>query len=125
MDSESLIDVLKQGLDEKKGDDIRIIDLRTRALFADFFVLVTGTSRTHVAALAREVDRLASLHKIDVLGCEGLGEASWVLMDLGDVVVHLFQRQTRTFFNLEKLWSPQTIMISHPETASLATGTER
>ncbi|MBF0145100.1 MAG: ribosome silencing factor [Magnetococcales bacterium] len=114
MDNERFLDALKQALDQKKGEDIQVIDLRNRAMFADFFLLATGTSRTHVAALAQEVDRIATVHQVHVLGTEGLSEASWVLLDLGDVVVHLFQRQTRAFFNLEKLWSPRTMMLTHP-----------
>ncbi|MBF0422024.1 MAG: ribosome silencing factor [Magnetococcales bacterium] len=110
MQIEAMLDLFKQALDEKKGLDIQVIDLRDRAVFADFFLLATGTSRTHVAALADEIDRVASLQGIPLLGIEGLSEAQWVLIDLGDVVVHLFQNQTRTFYNLEKLWSPKTMM---------------
>lgn len=112
MQSDVLIDVLKQALDDKKGLDIHVIDLRERAMFADFFLLATGTSRTHVAAMADEVDRVASVHRVNVVGIEGLRESSWVLLDLGDVVVHLFQSETRGFYNLEKLWSPKTMMLA-------------
>lgn len=112
MHSDTMLEILKQALDDKKGVDIQVIDLRERSPFADFFLLVTGTSRTHVAAMADEINRIANLHGFPVLGTEGLAEASWVLMDLGDVVVHLFQNQTRAFYNLEKLWSPQTRVLA-------------
>ncbi|HIJ85053.1 MAG: iojap-like protein [Magnetococcales bacterium] len=120
MQSEAFLNALKQGLDDKKGLDIQVIDLRERTMFTDFFLLATGTSSTHVAAMANEVDRVATTHRVNVLGTEGMGEASWVLLDLGDVVVHLFQSQTRSFFNLEKLWSPKTMLLTTPESVSLA-----
>ncbi len=108
MEIEQLVAALQMVLDDKKGRDMVLLDLRGQAAFTDFFLIVSGTSRTHVTALAEEVDRFASEQRIDIIGLEGLPEASWVLVDLGGVVVHLFQRESREFYNLEKLWSPKT-----------------
>lgn len=108
MDSDELTSALHKLLDDKKGQEIACIDLRGRSGFADFFLVVTGTSTTHVASLANEVDRYASERRLPVLGIEGMALAQWVLIDLGDILVHIFQRETRAFYNLEKLWSLET-----------------
>lgn len=97
--------LLKALLDEKKGLDIVLMDLRGKATFADIFLMATGTSRTHVVSLAEEVDRFFHERHIQVLGVAGLPEANWVLVDAGNIVVHLFQQETRVFYDLEKLWS--------------------
>ncbi len=122
MDNEQLASALEAVLEDKKGRDIVRLDLRGRAVFTDFFIVASGTSRTHVAALAEEVDRFASEQRLDVLGLEGLPEANWVLVDLGEVVVHLFQRETREFYNLEKLWNPQTRALAETGVLEVVNG---
>lgn len=116
MQNDTFLNTLKLALEDKKGLDIQIVDLRERAMFTDYFLIVTGTSTTHVAALAHEIDRTATVQGITVLGIEGMQEAHWVLLDLGDVLVHVFLDQTRGFYNLEKLWSPKTMVLTTPDT---------
>ncbi|MBF0135364.1 MAG: ribosome silencing factor [Magnetococcus sp. DMHC-1] len=111
MDSPDMAATLEHLLDEKKAQEITRIDLRGRSPFTDFFLIATGTSETHVRSMAMEVDRFASQAKIQGLGMAGMEAGQWVLIDLGDVVIHLFQRETRAFYNLEKLWSPESLAI--------------
>jgi ribosome-associated protein len=68
-------------------------------------VLCTGTSNTQVKALAGELEYKMKLAKVDYLRMEGYNEGSWIIVDFGSVLVHIFQRETRDFYNLEKLWS--------------------
>ncbi|MBF0183553.1 MAG: ribosome silencing factor [Magnetococcales bacterium] len=112
-----LIRQLKKQLDDKKAVDPVVIDLRGRAAFADFFLLATGTSQTHVAALAEEADRFFHGRSMRVLSITGLPEATWVLVDAGDVVVHLFQQEARTFYDLERLWAPPPVTQREAEEA--------
>jgi ribosome-associated protein len=105
-EQELLVRRLKGRLEEKKALDLVIIDLRERAAFTDFFLVATGTSQTHVAALAEEADRFFHEQKLRVLSIAGLPEATWVLVDGGDVVVHVFQHEARGFYDLERLWAP-------------------
>ncbi|MBF0159784.1 MAG: ribosome silencing factor [Magnetococcales bacterium] len=112
MESHLLATTLQKILDDKKAEDIQLLDLRGRSNIADFFILATGLSSTHVAALAEEMDRFASQQKIQVLGIEGLPLADWVLIDMEDVIIHLFRANVREFYNLEKLWHPTTAMIA-------------
>ena len=115
MESEQLVQELKTVLEDKKGVDIELMDLRERSTFTDYFLVATGTSTTHVSALANEVDRFASLNKHPVLGSEGATESKWVLVDLGDVIVHIFLAEVRDLYSLDKLWSADTLLLNRRE----------
>ncbi|MBF0614036.1 MAG: ribosome silencing factor [Magnetococcales bacterium] len=107
-ESAKLVTDLVKCLDNKKGQEIAVVDLLGRSGFADFFLIATATSSTHIATLANEVQRFADERRLVVRGIEGLAEsAPWVLVDLGDVLVHLFLSEAREFYSLEKLWSPK------------------
>lgn len=91
-------------LDEVKGVDIRVLDVREKSSFADLMVIATGTSDRHVKALAGKVQEKCREAGERPIGVEGEREGQWVLIDLADVVVHVMTAQTRDFYNLEKLW---------------------
>ena len=86
-----------KALDEKKAKDIRII--------ADYFVIAQGNSRTQVNALADEVEYKLGLEGIEPTKIEGRGQGTWVLLDFDSVLVHVFNPQSREYYNLEKLWA--------------------
>ena len=88
-----------------KAEDTITIDLRGRSSIADYMVVATGTSNRHVGSLADRV--LKDLHEAGVAGvrCEGLPQCDWVLIDAGDVIVHVFRPEVRAFYNLEKMWA--------------------
>jgi len=88
----------------KNGIDILIFDLREVSSFTDFFVIATGTSDRHVQTLADAAIEAARLLDDRPLGVEGRKGGRWVLVDLGDVVVHLFGAEAREFYGLERLW---------------------
>jgi ribosome-associated protein len=88
----------------KKGLDIEIFDLSEISSFTDFFVICTGTSNRHVKTLADETLETARQHGERSLGVEGDPPGRWILVDLGDVVVHLFESEAREFYALERLW---------------------
>ncbi len=95
---------LAEALHQKKGFDVRILDVRETASFTNFFVIATGASDRHVRTLANaalESTRYSGQH---LLGTEGEKTARWILIDVGDVVVHVFQREARDFYGLERLW---------------------
>ena len=107
MTETNLAETLKTLLDEKKAQEIDLIDLRERNAFADYFLIATGTSQRHVQSLAQEVDRYAHEKKAPVLGIEGEQQGDWILIDLGDLIVHIFRDEVRSHYNLEKLWGPE------------------
>ena len=91
-------------ISQKKGLDLIILDVHSLASFTDYFIIVSGRSIRQVQALANHIEEALRAEKIRPLGVEGAREGSWVLMDYGDVIVHLFYQPAREFYNLEGLW---------------------
>jgi ribosome-associated protein len=102
---EALLDLVVAALEELKGVDIRVLDVRGLTTITDRMVLVSGTSTRHVKALAGNVARKAKAAGHAPLGIEGEQAAEWILVDLGDVVLHVLMPAIREFYALEKLWS--------------------
>ena len=94
-----------RALDADKALDIECIDLRGQSALADFMVIASGTSSRHISALAEKLsERLKALGIHDVRA-EGLQTSDWVILDAGDVIVHLFRPEVRSFYNLERMWA--------------------
>src|SRR6478672_2325490 len=92
--------------DLNRGRDITILDLRELTPVFDYFVLVTGSSRRQLHAISEEIDRVLEKEFGDKrLGIEGYAESRWILLDFGDVVVHMFDEETRGYYDLEHLWA--------------------
>ena len=102
---DELLALVIAALEDLKGVDIRVIDVRDLTSITDRMVVVSGTSTRHVKALADNVALKAKQQGYPPLGVEGAQAAEWVLLDLGDVVVHVMLPETRAFYALEKLWS--------------------
>jgi ribosome silencing factor RsfS/YbeB/iojap len=104
MQTEQMRQEILTALNDAKGVDIRVIDVRGVTDFTDEMILVSGTSSRHVQTLADKVrSHLRSLG-VRAVGSEGEAVGDWVLIDFGDVVVHVMRPQVRDFYNLEKLW---------------------
>ena len=97
-----------QALEDKKAGAIKVLDISKVSTLGDYFVLCEGTSTTQVKALADEVDYQLSQQGVEPARREGYGSAAWILLDYGSVVVHVFQPESREFYNLDKLWSDGT-----------------
>lgn len=91
-------------LDHKKAADVRVIGIRDISILADYFVIATGTSSTHVKSLADEVEYELKQKELLPDHLEGHNSNSWILMDYGSVIVHVFQKEMRDFYDLERLW---------------------
>lgn len=104
IDNEKLKLIVKT-LDKKKASDIKVIRVNDLTILADYFVIVTGTSSTQVKALADEVDYVLGDKGIEPLKVEGYQSSNWIVLDYNDVVVHVFYKDTRDFYSLDKLWS--------------------
>ncbi len=104
MGSQELADKIKKILDDKKGIDSEIIYVGEKTTLADYFVLVTGTSSTHVKALAGEVEAKLSEEGIVPLNFERKMSNSWIVLDYKDVIVHIFSQEARELYDLEELW---------------------
>ncbi len=93
-----------EGLDDRKGRRIVALDLTDLTLVTDYFVICSGTSHTHMQGLADRVEEKLELEGVRLLHREGTDKAGWVLLDYGDIVVHIFDEDSREFYNLERLW---------------------
>lgn len=90
----------------KKGQNIILLDVAKLFVLSDVFVIATGTSRTHVQSLAEYVeDRFREDFDLRPIRSEGQNEGEWILLDFGDIIVHVFQESSRDFYGLERLWA--------------------
>ncbi len=100
-----LLKVTRQALEDMKAVDIRVIDVRELTSITDVMVIASGTSTRHIKAVADNVALEARKIGVRALGVEGEKGSEWILIDLGDVVVHVMMPEVRAFYALEKLWS--------------------
>ena len=105
MSLEALRKIVVDALEELKAQILVVLDVRGIASFTDLMIVASGASTRQVKALADKVIERCRSAGVRPLGVEGEREAEWVLVDLGDIVVHIMLPQTRDFYNLEKLWS--------------------
>ena len=104
-EGDRLLEIVIAALQDIKGVDIRVIDVRGLTAITDRMVIVSGTSSRHIKALAENVVLEAKQHGFAALGVEGEDSTGWILVDLTDVVVHIMMPEIREFYALEKLWS--------------------
>ncbi|MGA9342465.1 MAG: ribosome silencing factor [Rhodanobacteraceae bacterium] len=102
---EQLHETVVTALDDLKARDVQEIDVRDKTSFTDLLIVASGTSTRHVKSIADEVVKSAKHIGQPPLGVEGQREAEWVLVDLGDIVVHIMLPRTREFYGLERLWT--------------------
>lgn len=102
---DSLLKTVQAAVEELKAKDVTRIDVRGKSSVCDYMVIASGTSTRHVKSIADEVVRFAKKLNVMPLGVEGEREAEWVLVDLGDVVVHVMLPRVREFYALERLWT--------------------
>ena len=103
-------------IEELKGLDIKALDVRNVASYTDFIVICTGRSNRHVKSIAENLLKEAKTRQLHVIGCEGINSGEWVLVDLGDVIVHIMQQQARDHYQLEKLWAADPSIKQTPNT---------
>jgi len=98
--------------EEKKSSNITLLDIRNVSVIADYFVICSGNSERQVKAIARGIEDELDKQDVGVRHREGLDQGRWVLLDYGDVIVHIFTTAERDYYRLEKLWSEaQTVLV--------------
>ena len=118
---------IQNALEDAKTQNIAVLDVRKISDFTDYMVIATGTSNRHVQSSADKVAETLRGHGVRPVGIEGKQLGDWVLIDFGDVVVHIMREQTRDFYNLEKLWSDAKRVEpgKHKETAKKPRATRK
>ncbi|WP_077621441.1 ribosome silencing factor [Sediminibacillus massiliensis] len=104
MDSKELAQLAAKACDDKRGQDIVLLDMKNVSLIADYFLICEGSNERQVQAIAREIKEQAEENNLVVKRLEGFDQARWILVDLEDVVCHIFHKEERSYYNLERLW---------------------
>ena len=103
-----------KAIDDKKGQDIKIIDIHNVSVIADYFVIASGTNSNQVQAIVDNVEEQLGRAGFEAKQIEGNRNSSWILMDYGDVIVHVFDEENRLFYDLERIWRDgKELDISH------------
>lgn len=105
MDTTALLNIIETVLDDKKAQNIMVIDVKGRTSVTDYMVVAGGSSNRHIASMGHYVAEAVKEKGFSPLGMEGEQGSDWVLLDLGDVILHLMTDQARDYYQLEKLWS--------------------
>ncbi len=104
MQAKEMAKIAYHALDEKKGEDIRIIDIAGISVLADYFIIANGSSESQVQAMVDNVEEEMHKARYSLKQREGYGSGNWVLLDFGDVIVHVFDKENRLFYDLERIW---------------------
>ncbi|MDP4725532.1 MAG: ribosome silencing factor [Pseudomonadota bacterium] len=119
MNTHEIVDLVKTLLDDKKAEHVTVIDLNGQGAIVDYMIIASGTSNRHVSALAGFIASEFKLRGIQT-ETEGTPLCDWVLLDIGDVLVHLFRPDVREFYNLEKMWGDKSPRPSSAKPSDLA-----
>ena len=111
MESLEIARLAADALDSKKGEDISILDIREISDIADYFVIATGNNPNQMEALMEAADEALSKAGINPGNTEGNKDSSWILMDYSDVIVHIFDAESRSFYDLDRIWKDSKKVI--------------
>jgi len=105
-------------LDKLKAENIVVIDLKGKSSIADYMIVAAGNSSRHTNSMAQKIIEFLKTFQIKKISVEGLQKSDWILIDAGDILLHLFQQETREFYNLEKMWvqkkgTTETVLIGN------------
>ena len=106
MSPKDIKNLIEKSLDADKAVDVNTIDLNGQSPLADYMIIASGTSSRHVGALAQKIRDILESRGFSNIRLEGIAQSDWVIVDAGDVIVHLFRPEVRTFYNIEKMWGP-------------------
>jgi ribosome-associated protein len=106
-DSEALLTQVQAWLDDAKAENVVAIDIRGKSSIGDYMVIASGRSDRHVGAIAEQLQRKIKEEGYGRARVEGQPQCDWVLIDIGDIIVHVFRPEVREFYNLEKMWSAE------------------
>lgn len=117
MESKALIEVVRSALEDLKAIDVVELDVKGKTSMTDYMVIATGSSNRHVKSIADSVVMNAKKSGCMPVGVEGEDQSEWVLVDLGDMIIHVMQARVRDFYQIEKLWSVDITANDEPEPA--------
>jgi len=104
MEAKEMAKLAIQALEDKKAQDIKVIDIGEVSTIADYFIIASGKNRSQIQAMCDNVDETLERAGVSKKQTEGYQNANWVLMDYGDIIVHIFDTENRLFYDLERIW---------------------
>lgn len=112
--TKELVKLAIQALEDKKAEEIRVIDIQEISTLADYFIIANGSNRSQIQALADHVEETLGKAGLPLKQVEGYETANWILMDYRDIIVHVFDRENRLFYDLDRIWRDgKTIDLDH------------
>lgn len=117
MQIDQLIKVVETALEDLKARDVDLIDVRGKSTVTDYMMIACGTSKRHVVSIADEVKEKVKAAGVMPVGSEGEEDGEWVLVDLGEVIVHIMMPDARSYYDLEKLWTFESLEEGETEKA--------
>ena len=115
MNSKELARMACEALEDKKALDVKIIDIEQVSTLADYFIIASGTNRNQVQAMADNVEEVLGRAGYEPKQIEGYQNANWVLLDFNDVIIHIFDKENRLFYDLERIWRDGKVIDIHGE----------
>lgn len=109
-DAKKMVLLACEALEDKKASDIKVIDIEQITTLADYFIIASGSNRNQVQAMADNVDEVLGKAGYQLKQTEGYSSANWILLDYGDIVIHLFDEENRLFYDLERIWRDGKVM---------------
>ena len=107
--SKEMVKIAYRALEDKKAEDIRVIDIEHVSVIADYFLIASGSNRNQVQALAENVEEQLYKAGYEKKQTEGYSAGNWILLDYGDIVIHIFDKENRLFYDLERIWRDGTM----------------
>ncbi len=98
-------------LEDKKAEDIRILDISEISTIADYFIIANGTNKSQIQAIADNISEILGRAGVTMRQIEGYQNANWVLMDFQDVIIHIFDKENRLFYDLERIWRDEILIV--------------
>lgn len=104
MNNKELVKIIYNAIEDRKGEDIRVLDISGVSVMADYFIIASGNNKNQVQAIADNVNEAMLENRLELKQTEGYNTAGWILMDYGDIIVHVFSKEERLFYDLERIW---------------------
>ena len=104
MNSSEIAKLAITALDDKKAEDIKVIDISEISVIADYFIIANGTNRSQIQTLSDHVEEILGKAGVPLKQVEGYDNANWILLDFRDVIIHIFDKDNRLFYDLERIW---------------------
>ena len=119
VEPERLLELVQSSLEDDKAEDLVVVDLAEKSNMADFMVIASGRSTRQVGAMAENLRERLKAEGIEGISVEGAGRCDWVLLDAGDVIVHLFRPEDRVFYNLAPMWGLELPQVKAEEASAI------